>query len=126
MPASVLLLHIPPGRQPHLDWLIPYPNATPDHQLITFRLNRLPWDLPPGESLTATRIPDHRAVYLDYEGDLTESRGLIRRLARPRTESREATPDLVRFDTYWSSDPTRYEATRTLPHPDRWVISRPT
>lgn len=56
----------------------------PDHQspapLITFRVSARPDD-PQVWRLLAERLPDHRAAYLDYEGDVSANRGCVTRLA---------------------------------------------
>jgi hypothetical protein len=36
----------------------------------------------PGRGLDATKLPDHRVAYLDYEGPISGDRGVVRRLAR--------------------------------------------
>ena len=48
-----------------------------DGQLMT-------WALPvlaePGITITATRLPDHRMDYLEYEGDISGDRGSVSRI----------------------------------------------
>jgi DNA polymerase Ligase (LigD) len=34
----------------------------------------------PGADLPARRLPDHRPLYLDYEGEISRNRGSVRRL----------------------------------------------
>lgn len=43
------------------------------------------WSIPPqclGESFacSATRLPDHRKEYLDYEGEVSDNRGMVSRV----------------------------------------------
>ena len=45
--------------------------------LATWRLEKLPTDLAAGESLPATALPDHRAIYLSYEGRVSGGRGSV-------------------------------------------------
>jgi DNA polymerase Ligase (LigD) len=33
-----------------------------------------------GQDLAARRLPDHRSIYLDYEGEITGNRGTVRRI----------------------------------------------
>lgn len=47
--------------------------------LLTFRLYRLGKD--GVEILTATRLADHRRLYLDYEGEIAGGRGCVQRVA---------------------------------------------
>jgi hypothetical protein len=41
------------------------------------------WSLPgppqPGAEMTATALPDHRLLYLDYEGPISDDRGTVSR-----------------------------------------------
>ncbi len=43
-------------------------------ELLTWELLRLPIE---GESSTVVRLPNHRIRYLEYEGELSESRGHV-------------------------------------------------
>lgn len=77
-----ILRHDVPGEGWHLDLLLARPDAD---SLVTFRIvdpaatdllrGARPW------SRTAARLPDHRAVYLDYEGAISGGRGSVSRLA---------------------------------------------
>lgn len=49
-----------------------------------------------GRDLPARALPDHRLIYLDYEGEISGGRGSVRRVAQGLYESRLWTPDLVR------------------------------
>ncbi len=49
-----------------------------------------------GFDLPARPLADHRPMYLDYEGAISEGRGTVRRLDRGRYEALLWTPDLVR------------------------------
>ena len=71
-----------PGGEGHLDWLVESvgpdegAGANPDQRsLAAFRLAARLDCLVPGQALEATRISDHRRLYLDYEGLLSENRG---------------------------------------------------
>ena len=69
MPRFALLEHDHP--YPHFDLML---EAGP--VLWTWRLDMLPWEC----SGEATRITDHRLIYLDYEGPISGARGSVRRL----------------------------------------------
>lgn len=74
MPRFVVLFHqMPPAssRFSHCDLLLEMGNV-----LWTWELPQ--W--PPAKGTQAIRLPDHRRLYLDYEGPLTGGRGTVRRL----------------------------------------------
>ena len=54
-----------------------------DKKLFTLQLTKLPIPLADGaqQVLQAKRIADHRALYLDYEGEISGNRGFVKRLA---------------------------------------------
>ena len=60
----------------HWDLLIQAPGQ---ERLLTWRLAVSPIDAGP-DGVPAHRIGDHRALYLDFEGELTGGRGSVRRL----------------------------------------------
>jgi hypothetical protein len=61
----------------HWDLLVEMPGAD---ALATWRLERSPLDA--DHEIPATRIQDHRRLYLDYEGEISGGRGAVRRLDR--------------------------------------------
>jgi hypothetical protein len=67
----VILTH----DHPHLHWdlLLEVPGQ---EALSTWRLEKPP---APGEIIKAQALPDHRRVYLDYEGPISEGRGEVER-----------------------------------------------
>lgn len=60
----------------HWDLLVEY---SPDEKLKTWRLEDPPKD---GEFISAEALPDHRRLYLDYEGPVSGDRGQVRRWDR--------------------------------------------
>lgn len=72
MSQFVLLDHNYP--EPHLDLMLDRGST-----LWTWRLVELP---KVGQVTTATRLPDHRRVYLEYEGAISGGRGRVIRLDR--------------------------------------------
>src|SRR4051812_12148220 len=90
MPRYVLLRHeCPPeaDKPSHWDFMLERDGA-----LLTWSLLNLPdaWtrkadERSPSTSETpATRLPDHRLAYLDYEGPISGGRGVVRRVAHGR------------------------------------------
>lgn len=82
----VLLRHDLPDGSWHYDWLLEPASAAaapvgPDARvLLAFRVaNRL--DAGPPREFPAERLPDHRRLYLDYEGEIAGGRGRVTRVA---------------------------------------------
>src|SRR6267142_2239652 len=74
MPRFVVLLHQTPAgfsRGTHFDLMLEHGDA-----LRTWALDKLP---AAGETVTAERLPDHRPLYLDYEGKVGGERGGVSR-----------------------------------------------
>lgn len=74
--ASVILRHTTPDGGEHFDWMILLESGW----LMTFRTDTRP-DEAPGR-FEAKRLVDHRAAYLDYEGEISGGRGRVTRVAR--------------------------------------------
>jgi hypothetical protein len=90
---AVLLAHTPTGEAEHLDLLLAppldpsEPAARPGDDERVCATWRLPAGAPLGEagrSIEAERLPDHRALYLTYEGAMSGGRGTVRRVATGR------------------------------------------
>ncbi|MCL4222684.1 MAG: hypothetical protein KJZ65_15100 [Phycisphaerales bacterium] len=90
----VVLRHTAPDGAWHFDWMIETrPSAGPDDRtLLTFRTAVLPTEAPAFE---AERIGDHRARYLDFQGDLGGLRGHVERIAAGRADLRRRGGGLV-------------------------------
>jgi len=65
MGRTVLLLHELPDGSHHFDWLLQPDDA--NLGLLTFRVSER-IDLDHCSVCTAERLPDHRPLYLDYQG----------------------------------------------------------
>lgn len=61
---------------PHYDFLF---DTSDTSSLIAFRLPA--WPPAPGSTLAATKLRDHRRLYLTYEGRITGDRGHVSRVA---------------------------------------------
>lgn len=70
MPRFVILEH----DHPVLHWDL---MLEADGVLQTWRLVQPP--LPSAAAIEATRLPDHRMMYLDYEGPISGNRGTVKR-----------------------------------------------
>lgn len=77
----VLLRHDTPDGGHHFDWML---EGGPDGTLITFRTaERVDEHVNTGEGeFECEALADHRAVYLDYEGEISGGRGSVRRVAQ--------------------------------------------
>jgi hypothetical protein len=81
----VLLRHELPGGEWHYDWMIQRSDEAVA-PLLTFRVFVRPDDAAVRE-FAAERLGDHRAVYLEYEGEVSGGRGRVDRLAAGVVES---------------------------------------
>jgi len=75
MSRFVILHHqVPPdsGRESHYDLMLEQKG-----KLLTWAISERPR---PGLKITATRLPDHRLAYLDYEGPISGDRGEVIRV----------------------------------------------
>ena len=104
MPRFVLLYHdCPPsfGKPSHWDLMLER-----DGVLMTWTLTELPapWrqpsekDRPDVLEVSATRLPDHRLAYLDYEGPLSGDRGHVTRIDRGAYALLEESPNDLQVD----------------------------
>jgi len=80
-----LARHTPPTAPPHLDLFLARGGF-----VRAFRLEQLP---AAGDPVHATRAFDHRPIYLDFEGSLSEGRGTIHRLGGGTHRILEETAD---------------------------------
>jgi hypothetical protein len=75
MPRFVILHHVTPRGyrdSPHYDLML-----EDEGKLLTWSLPELPQV---GMQMTATKLPDHRLVYLEYEGPIAGDRGEVKRV----------------------------------------------
>lgn len=92
---AVLLLHEGFGV-PHIDLLF----ERDDGPLVTFRTPvGISLLLRPDQTATfeAERSPDHRRVYLEYEGPVSNQRGTVRRVATLTLHAFVETPGAIAF-----------------------------
>lgn len=79
MDRTVLLRHDLPDGTWHYDWLLTPPPSPEPRGLICFRV----WErIDSGQvaAFRAERLADHRLIYLDYEGPVSDGRGTVKRV----------------------------------------------
>ena len=75
---TVILRHTLPDGSWHYDWLVQRAGLA---LVPTWRTGQSRPDDAAVESFEAERIGDHRAMYLDYEGEVSGGRGSVERVA---------------------------------------------
>ena len=76
----------------HWDFMLELPGYT---ELATWRLLSNP--LQPTVRVAAVRLGDHRRNYLDFEGEVSNNRGRVRRLDRGEARILSMAPKNLRF-----------------------------
>ena len=114
-----MLRHETPDGGGHYDWMIERPDTgTSRPPLATWRVELPPWRWSAAAELELTPLPDHRRVYLDYEGPISGGRGRVHRVDRGeaavRAWSSTAAELAVRMDHFQGA--LRLEALG----PERW------
>jgi hypothetical protein len=98
---TVELRHSLPDGSHHIDWLIARDPARA-RPLITFRLPRPIREIPTGEGIIMKRIADHRAIYLEFEGEIEGGRGLVRRISRGTLKVLSTAGQELRLRIVWA------------------------
>ena len=88
MPLFVLLEHRWNGL--HYDLML---ETEPGGCLRTWAIDE---EVVAGKNLQARELPAHRAIYLDYEGEVSGGRGRVKRLDRGEYEPRQWAEDVIR------------------------------
>jgi hypothetical protein len=104
------------GRQSHWDLLLEWEDAC-----WTWAMNELPAGFTAmggSTGVPAKRLADHRKLYLEYEGPLSEGRGTVSRELDGECQWWEATATSVRVQL--SSDLGRCEILLEQLHGDSW------
>ncbi len=132
---TVVLRHETPDGGFHFDWMLEPPavGGWLSCALITFRIhiNPVEWT---GDVVDAIRLPDHRAIYLTYEGPLTDNRGTVARVAEGTVTflaEPSATPERLDFVTVFEHPATpaaakreRWSAAPRTPGSSAWRLDR--
>lgn len=106
MAKGVILLHEEPDGSRHFDWLIARDEgqAEPDpdrRDLLTLRID-LSQGIPVGQAFEARRLPDHRHLYLTFQGPIAGGRGSVQRVAEGRATLLAEAAD--RVDVRWEPE----------------------
>jgi len=72
-PVRYVILHHTDVSEPHFDLMF---ETAPGSQLATWRSEIWPIESP----TTVTRLRDHRRLYLEYEGPISDHRGAVQRV----------------------------------------------
>ncbi|MHA7812844.1 MAG: hypothetical protein ACX94C_05565 [Phycisphaerales bacterium] len=110
MRRTVVLLHTQPQKPDHYDWLIDQPELDTQHRLITFRTAHSPDQ---ADAFLAQQAPDHRAMYLDYEGPLSNNRGQVSQVASGHVHIWEQHRDQITCRIQWAERLQDLTATRS-------------
>lgn len=79
---TVILRHTLPDSSVHYDWMIQWPGLKSEDSLLTFRCDTRPdREVPESAHIVLERLPNHRSMYLTYEGPITRNRGSVERVA---------------------------------------------
>jgi hypothetical protein len=73
---SYVVLHHTGIADPHFDLMLLAPGC---EKLLTWRITTPPTHWPP---ISAERIADHRKDYLTFEGEISNNRGTVKRVAQ--------------------------------------------
>jgi len=115
MPRTVLLKHRLPDASWHYDWLLARDGDDQGDgagSLISFRVF-LDIRRPSLAAFVAVRTPDHRPVYLTYEGEVSGERGVVERIAEGVCRIDEETPTVLAGAVGWDGRLRRFEAIKS-------------
>jgi hypothetical protein len=87
-----VVLHHTAIPTPHFDLLIQIPGR---ESLPTWRIPTSPdsWAQNPPPTRTIERLPDHRPLYMRYEGEISGGRGSVQRVRAGRCRTISTSPD---------------------------------
>lgn len=107
---AVLLRHHTPDGRWHLDWLLERPPPRSglqddDPTLLSFRIEPDTGDPRVPRAFEADAMPDHRRLYLTFEGPLSDGRGRVEQLATGRVQWIRHEPAAVVLLVAWGGAP---------------------
>lgn len=107
MTRAVVLEHTLPDGSRHFDWMIERLEPGTERRLCTWRTEHRP-DV--AGRFRGERIGDHRAAYLEFEGELSENRGRVVRLASGAAAWRHRDEGRICVGVDWDHGPkVRYD-----------------
>jgi len=123
--ATVVLRHELVDGSFHFDWLLELRRGSdPDgRDLLSFRApsNLSTWTR--GGSGVLERTPDHRRLYLRFEGPLDGARGSVRRVGEGAFELIERTPSSEVVEVTWRTPGVRKQRVSLLHlEATRWTV----
>jgi len=77
---AVILNHTLTDGTIHFDWMIEFPGCPDEHRLLSFRCDERPDLWVPDQLFHVEQLPNHRAHYLDFQGDIGGNRGEVIRV----------------------------------------------
>jgi len=114
------VIHLHSGHGPsHYDLMLSCGPA-----LATWQLSASPADLVPGQDAPANRLPDHRALYLTYQGPVSGGRGRVEMIDSGSYETIERTSEKWRIVLHGRCIRGGFELARRGPAESTWVIRR--
>jgi len=78
---AVILKHTLADGSSHFDWMIEIPGCSDERRLLSFRCDDRPDLWVPDQLFHVEQLPNHRAHYLDFQGDIGDGRGEVIRIA---------------------------------------------
>lgn len=99
MLRTVVLRHSQPDGSSHYDWMLEHPDRLDERRLRTWRTEVRP---DRAAAFAGEQIGDHRAIYLEYEGDLGGGRGQVARVASGWVCWDRCGQDSVVFEVAWA------------------------
>lgn len=121
MHRTVILEHTLPDSSIHYDWMIDQPQLDINRRLLTWSCADRP-DSPIQPQFEAVRLADHRALYLDYEGDISNNRGSVRRLATGQLLDFQLSKESCTIEIRWPSAVISYSGNPTTQSPNHWIF----
>jgi hypothetical protein len=119
MHSSVILNHDLPDGQSHFDWLIEDPTIDAEDRLTAFRCDFRP-DSDDSRPFFARKLSNHRAIYLSYEGQISNNRGKVFRVAEGRVLSQELNNATATITIQWDNQTIFYRGSRDSITDDLW------
>ncbi|MCC6427617.1 MAG: hypothetical protein IT435_12450 [Phycisphaerales bacterium] len=120
MRCTVLLQHDLPSGSRHFDWLIQV-TEDPAAPVLAFR-TAIRIDRPEALVFSAERIGDHRAFYLEHEGEVSGGRGMVVRVAHGLIAKQAVEPHRAMIEADFGSGPARLVGAEM--HGGIWVFER--
>jgi len=93
-----------PDGSTHIDWMIAQDGGDKKGELMTFRLKSRLDKVQIGQSILVERISNHRRLYLDYEGPISDNRGVVSRVAEGVITSQKRDESSWRIEIRWENE----------------------